>query len=606
VHINEIRVLNYKGFADSDWLKLSPKFTVIVGKNNSGKTALLEAFRFQGAGNFPHRSINQANPAAINPTSRFDAKVSLNWADFELTAETHNLHIEIPSPNPNAQPNQENWRNFTPNDPIELELTWPIGNGAPIAERWPSHGQFEERPATDRSTMYFQFSKELGTWQFNAHHGGAENLATLAGIALSNRSYVFAAERMNIDQHSVGSGQQLSPNAANLPTVLDELNANPARWRRFNAHVSEVFPSIKEITVPPSSDGGTNKTICVWQVSVDTERSDLAIRLKDCGTGVSQVLAILYVAMMREGHVIVIDEPNSFLHPGAARKLIEILRRYDSNQYVISTHAPDLIAAIDPDVIHLVSWDGEQSIVTQMDKSDVTDRMRMLDDLGVKLSDVFGADRIIWVEGETEERCFPLIAKSCKVAVDSGITFVRVRNVGDLIARGPKAEMVWDVYKRLSEGPALFPPALAFSFDQDDRTEQQRADLLKTSGGLVHFLPRREFENYLLHPAALAAVIVKEFALRDLTDPPSPETVATWITANAGNFGTRGAGLDWISDRNWITFCSAAKLLAKLFEANSLVYSKISHGSALTQWLLKNEPEYLDELATYICTLCVE
>lgn len=105
MHINEIRVLNYKGFADSGWLKLSPKFTVIVGKNNSGKTALLESFRFQAAGNFPHRSINQTNPAAVNPTSRFDAKVSLNWADFELTGETHDMRIEIPSPHPAAQPN---------------------------------------------------------------------------------------------------------------------------------------------------------------------------------------------------------------------------------------------------------------------------------------------------------------------------------------------------------------------------------------------------------------------------------------------------------------------------------------------------------------------
>jgi predicted ATPase len=606
VHINEIRVLNYKGFADSGWLKLSPKFTVIVGKNNSGKTALLESFRFQGAGNFPHRSIKLANPAAVNPTSRFDAKVSLNWADLELTAETQNARIEIPSPHPSAQPTQENWRDFIPNDPIELEFIWPIGTSSPVNERWPSHGQFKSRPTHDRSIMSFSFSQEKGIWQFAGHHGGTENLTVLAGNALSTRTYVFAAERMNIDQHSVGSGQQLSPNATNLPTVLDELTANPARWQRFNDHVSEVFPAIKAITVPPSADGGANKTICVWQVPVHTERTDLAIRLKDCGTGVGQVLAILYVAMMREGNVIVIDEPNSFLHPGAARKLIEILRQYDSNQYVISTHAPDLIAAIDPDVIHLVSWDGEQSIVTQMDKSDVTDRMRMLDDLGAKLSDVFGADKIIWVEGETEERCFPIIAKSCNIAVDSGVSFVRVRNVGDLIARGPKAEMVWDVYKRLSEGPALFPPALAFSFDQDDRTEQQREDLLKKSGGLVRFLPRREFENYLIHPAALAAVIAEEFAQRDLADAPSSETVAAWINENAGKFGTRIEGLDWMSDHNWITACSAAKLLASLFEAQSLVHSKIAHGSALTSWLLKNEPDHLDELAAYVGSLAVD
>ena len=32
-----------------------------------------------------------------------------------------------------------------------------------------------------------------------------------------------------------------------------------------------------------------------------------------------------------------------------------------------------------------------------------------LSEIGARLSDVFGADHILWVEGRTEELCFPLI-----------------------------------------------------------------------------------------------------------------------------------------------------------------------------------------------------
>lgn len=52
------------------------------------------------------------------------------------------------------------------------------------------------------------------------------------------------------------------------------------------------------------------------------------MRLAESDTGIGQVLAILYVVIMAKyNQVIIIDEPQSFLHPGAVRKLIEILKQ---------------------------------------------------------------------------------------------------------------------------------------------------------------------------------------------------------------------------------------------------------------------------------------
>jgi len=51
------------------------------------------------------------------------------------------------------------------------------------------------------------------------------------------------------------------------------------------------------------------------------------VPLSESGTGVGQVLAILYVVFTSEyPRTIVIDEPQSFLHPGAVRKLFEARR----------------------------------------------------------------------------------------------------------------------------------------------------------------------------------------------------------------------------------------------------------------------------------------
>jgi predicted ATPase len=45
------------------------------------------------------------------------------------------------------------------------------------------------------------------------------------------------------------------------------------------------------------------------------------------------VLAILYVVMTsNHPQTIIIDEPQSFLHPGAVKKLIEVLKQYPQHQ----------------------------------------------------------------------------------------------------------------------------------------------------------------------------------------------------------------------------------------------------------------------------------
>jgi len=95
--------------------------------------------------------------------------------------------------------------------------------------------------------------------------------------------------------------------------------------------------------------------------SLESSREDLAFSLSDCGRGIGQVLAILYgVVTSPQSRPIVIDEPQSYLHPGAAKKLIEILKEFPQHQYFITTHSAQIIAAANPSTIVKLRYeDGE-------------------------------------------------------------------------------------------------------------------------------------------------------------------------------------------------------------------------------------------------------
>src|SRR2546427_80281 len=61
MHISSFRVENYKSFRATEEIRTAPGFNVIVGQNNAGKTALMEALSLSG-GNKPHRSLKSAAP----------------------------------------------------------------------------------------------------------------------------------------------------------------------------------------------------------------------------------------------------------------------------------------------------------------------------------------------------------------------------------------------------------------------------------------------------------------------------------------------------------------------------------------------------------------
>ena len=609
--IGRIRVLNYKGFKDSEWIGFSPGWTVVVGKNNSGKSALLEAFRFQRTFSKPHRSKSVPRGGYVDPQSKISVDVKFAWREIlRLAPVVGQPAILFPADEKflDNTDRAKEWTEFTPVDPvvIELAINAPVvgqGTYEAVARRWPSHGQFPDRQR--RSVLHIAFDASNDRWNSHGVVGNEENLFRVADLGLAKQTFVFSAERLNIDQSPPAANQTLLDNAQNLPTVLQELSTNRDRWRRFNEHISEVFPSITQISTPPPSDAGNAVTICVWQIDPETERDDLAIRLRDCGTGVGQVLAILYVAMTREDCVIVIDEPNSFLHPGASRALIDILKRYDKNQYVVSTHSPELIVAIEPDIIHRISWDGEQgqSVVEQIEGSRLDTMNALLSEVGARLADVFGADQIIWVEGPTEQECFPLIAHKSHNPPPSGTIFVAVNKTGDFDAKA-NPDQIWGIYKRLSEGAALLRPSVAFSFDREGRTDAQVVDMEQRSGGRVRFLSRRLLENYFLQSDAIAHVMAEEFKRWDLeAPPPDGPAIAAHLKEVADASNERDLEKLWDSDSNWLSKCHGADILSTLFQKHLLTYQKITHGKSITNWLLENDADHLTELSSYIRAL---
>ncbi len=597
--IEKFRVENYKSFLSSEEISLKSGISVIVGKNNSGKTALAELLSLRFT-NLPHRSLKTV-PTFGAPISDQTSRVraTLSFSDGELLTllrEMGTFAVPVRDAAEDGALQQSFLDAIVGTAHINC-IFQPGGTPAASLEGYPDIGpQFSRRILFEvdpiRSVLV---KKAIDTGQ-SGYRPVAETVAQLFNI----RVFQFKAERMNIAESSISSDPNLLPDASNLPTVLNYLySTNPNRFSRFIDLVREIFPQIQQITIPPIPNNQSRVRIMLWLIDPATERDDLAIPLSESGTGIGQIMSMLYVVLTASTpKTIVIDEPQSFLHPGAVRRLLSILRQFDQHQYIVTTHSPTVISSAQPEVLlNIQNVDGE-SHISIIDPQETKNMREVLLDVGARLSDVFGADSILWVEGATEELCFPVIlSKIAKVAL-SGTVIVGVINTGDFL--GKHSKLTWEIYTKLTKGGVLLPPAVGFLFDREHVQEPLIQDLGKRSDGNLRFLPRRMYENYLIHPMAIAEVVSKiEGFSSELVEP---SVVEKWIKDNEWNPTFLEAKVDK-SDQsleNWYRVADGASLLRALFAELSgtrVSYDKVKHGYQITEWIVEHDVEHLADLS---------
>jgi len=127
----------------------------------------------------------------------------------------------------------------------------------------------------------------------------------------------------------------------------------------------------------------------------------------------------------------------------------------------------------------------------------------------------------------------------------------------------------------------------------------------RLSSDLAQFTSRTMYENYLLDPKAIAAVIneldVNKQKLLTDTD------VSDWIKNNRHDkkyHDKKTPSEENINDLVWIkNNIHAGKLLEDLFYAltdNRVEYRKTRDSFKITEWLIENNPEHLKELSDFL------
>lgn len=364
ISVSSVRIQRFKNLSDVH-LDLTP-VNVLVGANNSGKSSVLQAIQFViSAAQCIGRSslkANQKEPgkyaATVAPNDLYYSPVDeVMWLSTgaQLTQNEDGgilLELNIEEIG-GALASQDDTADGAPpagGDDPTLEVGAPFliylnvakGKNGNLAVRTNAYDQWDELGSLEKPfSMY---------------------VPGLAGIATHEAYLTPVAVRKAAAR---GHGNAV------LRNVLWQLHQATHRWRKFSAQLKKVFPGYSvKVWHDPDSDE-------MVHADLQTHERDLPIGL--AGTGQLQVIQILAYVNLYSPSLLLLDEPDSHIHPDKQKALLRVICDWaekEDAKVLIATHSRHLLETLDGDATFHWMQNGKRQAESDFD------RVKVLMDLG--------------------------------------------------------------------------------------------------------------------------------------------------------------------------------------------------------------------------------
>jgi energy-coupling factor transporter ATP-binding protein EcfA2 len=274
---------------------------------------------------------------------------------------------------------------------------------------------------------------------------------------------------------------------------------NPEGFENFASLVSRTWPGMSISAPEPDYASGVLSMFCV--------EGRMTREIYWVGFGFQIWCQLLtHLSRAKPHSLVVVDEPEVYLHPDIQRQLLGIVRDIGSD-VILATHSSEIISEADPSEIVMV----DKRRRTGERLKNIAGVQRALDSVGssqnITLTALAKSRRVLFVEGLDDFRLLRRFARKLgmqELSSGIGITPLKSGGFGS-----------WQRITVLASGIADALGAqllIGAVYDRDYFCDEQITDVLRSleSSLQVSFvLERKEIENYLLVPAALDRAVAR-------------------------------------------------------------------------------------------------
>jgi hypothetical protein len=221
-----------------------------------------------------------------------------------------------------------------------------------------------------------------------------------------------------------GEERTLSPTGDNLVKLLNSiLSENPSRYVALKDEIVKILPNLSDVLSPLRGNEAT--------VNIREKGLEKPTDLGNISVGVMQTLILAVGAMTHEhGSVLLVEEPELHLHAGSQRKLFKLIQKEaEQKQFFITTHSSIFTGCSDKVSTYLVT---KRDGATDVRKIEEPSELKLIkNELGHRNTDLFGYECAVFLEGDSEQSAFPIIAEALgHDLIEKGIRLINIRGKG--------------------------------------------------------------------------------------------------------------------------------------------------------------------------------
>ena len=517
--IIRLKLTNFKHFKDQT-IEFKDGINALIGKNNSGKTSIIQAIAAIFGMNFGGDVQNDFPTKFKEPafTTRIELEVSLTKLEILTLKDLRKIDVEQ-----KRRFNNEEW---------EIVISYLMENDIVFKFQLEIEVVSETTRVVKRGGMNFNetmFYKVINDIKQLLTEDGVISTENKLNVNFSQTLFYYHNDparfpfkpliiypylsefQKNEKYMSYNELQQKLRTEFRNKYIRAQLfhlkRTNLGAYEQFQSKMEENFRGIENVNIELDHNRGNFKLI------LDSFNRDITLY----GGGTQTFTQIFSIIGYEDVNTILIDEPDAHLHASLANQFVEYLKVLSkSKQIIFTTHLPNIIDNLPLDnIISLHLRDGysiHQLIEEDLDLYDQLDQMGIIPSI-FKREMLRGAEELIFVEGPTDE---VLLRKFIdKYLTDNELDQDFLKYEFFPIGKRYSADLnkFKDIFTNF-----LKDKKIIYIRDKDEDSPEELERVNNYDAFHVHVWKKRQIESYLLDINALAKIIFEKVDVESIED----------------------------------------------------------------------------------------